>query len=260
MIGLPPGNILQYIYLKERLDSLKTKSLKSFIEVGSGNGNVSKILLDKGFTGVGFDLNESACENNNERNGDYIKNGDYKVFNEDFILKEQDYKVDIVISCMVIEHMAADVLHDYFIKCKEVLNENGYIIIFVPSSMSHWGIEDEIAGHIKRYEFKDFKDFSKKYNLNINNLAGLTYPVSNIVFGISNRLIKNNESSKLNLSQKEKTIYTGNRKVKYKTTFPKVLNIILNPVILYPFHLLQKVFKNNKNNLVIYGELQKIKL
>ena len=88
MIGLPPGNILQYIYLKERLDSIKTKSLKSFIEVGSGNGNVSKILLDKGFTGFGFDLNESACENNNERNGDYIKKGDYKVFNEDFILKE----------------------------------------------------------------------------------------------------------------------------------------------------------------------------
>ena len=50
-------------------------------------------------------------------------------------------------------------------------------------------------------------------------------------------------------------IEVGNRNVKYKTTFPKVFNIILNPVILYPFHLLQKVFKNNKNNLVIYSEL-----
>ena len=84
MIGLPPGNILQYIYLKERINSIKTNGLKSFIEVGSGNGNVSKIFLDKGFRGLGFDLNESACENNKLRNSDYIKKNDYKVFNEDF--------------------------------------------------------------------------------------------------------------------------------------------------------------------------------
>ena len=156
---------------------------------------------------------------------------------------------------MVIEHMPAEVLNDYFLECKKVLNENGIIITFVPSSMIHWGIEDEIAGHIKRYEFEDFKKLSKKYDLSINNLAGLTYPISNIVFGISNKLIKSNEISKLKLSQKEKTIYTGNRNVKYKTTFPKVFNLILNPVMLYPFHILQKIFKNNKNNLVIYSEL-----
>ena len=94
MIGLPPGNILQYIYLKERLSLLKSQGLKSFIEIGSGNGNLSKIFLD-----------------------------------------------------------------------------------------------------------------------------------------------------------------TGNRNVKYKTIFPKVFNTILNPVMLYPFHILQKIFKNNKNNLVIYSEL-----
>jgi SAM-dependent methyltransferase len=260
MIGLPPGNILQYIYLKERLEVLKSQGLKSFIEIGSGNGNVSKIFLDKGFTGTGFDLNESACENNKVRNIDCIKKGDYNVFNEDFILKELDSKVDIIISCMVIEHMPAEVLNDYFLKCKEVLNENGIIITLVPSSMDYWGIEDEIAGHIKRYEFEDIKQLSKKYDLSINNLAGLTYPISNIVFGISNKLIKSNESGKLKLSQKEKTIYTGNRNVKYKTTFPKVFNIILNPFILYPFHILQKIFKKNKNNMVIYGELKKNKL
>lgn len=256
MIGLPPGNILQYLYLKERINSIKTNGLESFIEVGSGNGNVSKILLDKGLKGIGFDLNESACENNKERNGDYINKGVYKVFNEDFILNEQNFKVDIVISCMVIEHMPEDILNNYFLKCKEVLNKNGVIITLVPSSMKYWGIEDEIAGHIKRYEFENFHEISKRYDLSISNISGLTYPISNIVLGISNRLIKNNESSKLQLSQKEKTIYTGNRNVKYKTTFPKVFNLILNPFVLYPFHLLQKAFKSNKNNMVIYCEHQ----
>ena len=44
--------------------------------------------------------------------------------------------------------------------------------------------------------------------------------------------------------------YNGNRKVKYKTTFPKVLNIILNPVILYPFHLLQKVLTQRVSKFI----------
>ena len=68
MIGLPPGNILQYLFLKERLNRYRGIGKKSFIEIGSGNGNVSEIFLKKGFEGIGFDLNESACANNRKHN------------------------------------------------------------------------------------------------------------------------------------------------------------------------------------------------
>ena len=83
----------------------------------------------------------------------------------------------------------------------------------------------------------------------------MTYPLSNILYLISNRIIKKKESDKLKLGLDERTVYTGNRNIKYKTTFPKVFNLILNPVSLYAFHLLQRIFSKNKNNLVIYSEL-----
>lgn len=257
MIGLPPGNILQYLYLKERLNILAKNGAKQFIEIGSGNGNVSNIFLKKGFEGVGFDLNSGACLNNSEKNAFFVNNDKYEVINDDFITKQDLPKADVIISCMVIEHMPDDILDAYFKKCQATLKDGGVLITFVPSSMKYWGVEDDIAGHIKRYEFKDFSDLKEKYKFEINNISGLTYPISNWLFRISNRLIKKGESDKLELSQKDKTIYTGNRDVKFKTTFPKIFNLILNPIVIYPFHILQKIFKNNKNNMVIYCEFKK---
>jgi SAM-dependent methyltransferase len=257
MIGLPPGNILQYLYLKERLGVLKNEGKSSFIEVGSGNGNVSKILLEMGFEGAGYDLNGSACENNKSKNEYYIVNKKYNVNNNNFITADQKNKVDIIISCMVIEHMPYDILVDYFEKCRIVLKNNGVVVSLVPSSMKHWGVEDDIAGHIKRYEFIDFQNLANKFDFKEKDICGLTYPLSNIVFSLSNQLVAKNESDKLALSQEEKTIYTGNREVQFKTTFPKVFNVILNPVIMYPFHILQKLFRMNSNSMVIYSELQK---
>ena len=157
---------------------------------------------------------------------------------------------------MVIEHLPEDILKPFINKCKDLLSEGGTITFLVPSSMKHWGIEDEIAGHIKRYEKEDFIDFKEKYNLDINNITGLTFPISNWLFQISNFLVKKSESSKLLLSQKEKTVYTGNRNVAYKTTFPIIFGIILNEIVLYPFHIIQKLFSNNKNCLVLYCELR----
>ena len=45
MKALPPGNILQNIYLKKRLKGLKSKR---FLEVGSGNGLLSNVILKSG--------------------------------------------------------------------------------------------------------------------------------------------------------------------------------------------------------------------
>lgn len=73
MIGLPPGNILQFLFIKERIKKLRIEqNTNSFIEVGSGNGHLSNLLLKLGMTGVGYDLNIGACDNNAERNKTFI--------------------------------------------------------------------------------------------------------------------------------------------------------------------------------------------
>jgi SAM-dependent methyltransferase len=253
MKPLPPGNILQNIYTKNRF---KNKNYKTFLEIGSGNGYLSNLLLSHNLTGVGYDLNSSACENNKRLNSEFLTKEKYKVYNQNFIEIEIIEKFDIIISSMVIEHLEEEELNIFLEKAKESLNLGGLIILLVPSSMKYWGIEDEIAGHIKRYEFDDFKNFENQYNLKINHIAGLTYPLSNWFFKLSNSIINKNEKSKLELNQKERTIYTGNREVSYKTTFPLIFKLILNKYVLWPFHLLQLLNRNNKNSLVIYCEFK----
>ncbi|MEM9023040.1 MAG: class I SAM-dependent methyltransferase [Bacteroidota bacterium] len=256
MIGLPPGNILQYLYIRQRVRKLKKAGKGSFVEVGAGNGYLSGLLLKAGFTGHGVDLNESACENNRTNNAAAIASGAYSVHHGDFF--GLDVKADIIISSMVIEHLPEEDLDRYFQHCRSILNPNGVIITLVPASMKYWGIEDEIAGHMKRYEFEDFQQLESRHDLQLRHVSGLTFPLSNVFFGLSNRLVRKGESDKLEMSQKEKTVYTGNRDVAYKTTFPTFLNIILNPVVMYPFHVLQMLFHRNRNSMVIYAELAKV--
>ena len=257
-IGLPPGNILQQLYLKERVNFYKNKyQYRKFLEIGSGNGHISYVLLNNGYKGVGIDLNNSACLNNQKLNQKHILLGNYQVINNDFLSYPFKEKFDIIIACMVIEHIPDNKLKEFLNKIKSLLSENGTAIFFVPSNMRYWNIEDEIAGHIKRYEFKDIKKICEEHKFSLVKIAALNYPISNVLFHLSNYLIEKHESNIKNLSQKEKTIYTGNRNVPFKTTFPKILNLILNPIVLYPFHILQKLFLNQLNHsLVLYFEIK----
>jgi SAM-dependent methyltransferase len=255
MIGLPPGTILQLLYIRKRLLGFK-KQYHRFLEIGAGNGMISTELLKLGFDGMAVDLNESACRNNRTANARFIEQGRYSVMNDDFMNLENE-SVDFTISCMVIEHIPEPALTAFIQKAKALLKPGGRMIFLVPSSMKYWGIEDEIAGHVKRYEFEDVEALAKQQGLKVDHVAGLTYPVSNWLFRLSNMIVQKKEAEKMKLSQYERTVYTGNREVQFKTTFPAIFSIILNPVVLWPLHQLQQAFSGNRNSMVLYFELTK---
>lgn len=249
-----PGNILQNLYLKKRIR--KWSRTFSFLEIGSGVGTMSGILLKQGGKGTGIDLNELACIENNRENHQFIQKGSYRILNSDFFAFESQHEFDIIVSMMVIEHLSQSELDKFLTKCKLLLKKGGLLVLFVPASNKYWGIEDEIAGHYKRYEFGDFDELSEKYSLTVKHIAGLTFPLSNLLYPISNYFIRKAESYKLKLSEKEKTILSGKRDVPFKTKFPGFLIIILNEITLRPLHWLQMIFSKNANSMVIYCELK----
>ena len=251
----PPGTILQRLYIKKRIRELKLKHVV-FLEIGGGDGALSNLLLTHGFTGMSFDLNKDSCLINESNNSSFITQKKFQVINENLL--EYDFKnqhFDLIISCMVIEHLDTETVGKYFKKCKSLLNHDGIIITLVPASMDYWGIEDEIAGHFKRYSFKDFENIAKKFSLKIKDIAGLTFPLSNILFPISNYLVRRQESKKLSMTMQEQTILSGNRNVKMKTNFPNIFGLILNNLTMYPLHLLQMAFSKSDNAMIIYCEL-----
>ena len=58
---------------------------------------------------------------------------------------------------MVLEHLDEEDELRYFEKCEQDLKPGGFAILLVPASPAHWGVEDEIAGHYRRYTFDSLR-------------------------------------------------------------------------------------------------------
>ncbi len=254
---LAPGNVLQNMYIEHRLNKYYHTGMR-FVELGSGNGYISNILLRRGLTGIGFDLNKMACKLNAELNRTYIEKNKYRIENYDFFQFESKEKFDVIITSHVLEHLTEEELYHFFIKSKKLLNKEGKIVIIVPANMKFWGIEDETAGHYRRFEANDFYSISEKHILNLQHIAGLTYPLSNILLGLSNHLTEQAESWKKGLDKKEQTRISasGAKNIKFKTYYPAYFRYIINKITMLPFYWLQIMCKKKTAFcLVIYCEL-----
>jgi len=252
VVVLPPGTLLQLLYLKERLSKLPAGN---FIEIGPGSGEITALLLEMGWHGTSYDLMSTTVDALNLRFATPIRDGRYQVQNADFLTSQtHEEKVDLIISCMVMEHLDDDYELQFMHKAGEWLKPGGIMISLVPASPQHWGIEDDIAGHFRRYTRTSITQLMGRAGWNLQHVAGLTFPVSNLLLPVSNFLVKRAEKNKLKLSKLERTKLSGNRNVKFKTHFPPITGLLLNRLTILPFYWVQKLFLGSKNALVLYFE------
>ncbi len=255
LTGLPPGSILQLMHFERRIKNLAPGN---FIEVGPGAGDITAILLEHGWKGRVFDLHQPTIDKLSERFSSERQQGCVKFECGDFLKVDiEEGKADLFVTCMVLEHIPKPLIPDFMDRIQRVTNDDSRVITFVPGSPKHWGIEDDIAGHIERYTRETLTEEFSRNGFQPVYCIGLTYPVSNLLLPISNRLISNAESDKKSLSLKNRTALSGDRKVKYKTYFPKITHLILNRLSMKPFDWIQRLFKNNVSCLVIYQESAK---
>ena len=254
MSALPPGTILQLMYLKERLGRVPPGT---FVEIGPGSGEITALLLGLGWKGYSFDLEDTTVKLLQQRFSEEISRGDYQAINGNFLdrdLLPSGTSINLVISCMVIEHLESDDEAMFMKRSEECLAEGGMMIGIVPASPDHWGIEDDIAGHCRRYTRESLAGLASKTGWTFQHIASLTYPLSNMLLPVSNYLVNRSEKSKLQLSNLERTKQSGHRDVKYKTNFPSLFELLLNEVTMYPVYLIQKAFLNTSRALVLYFE------
>ena len=253
MSTLPPGTILQMMYLKARLQKLRPAR---FIEVGPGGGEVTRLLLDHGWSGWSFDLDSITIESLRTRFAREILEKRYVPVHDDFLLTALQERVELVVSCMVMEHLTPDAQVEFMNKSANCLREGGVMVGLVPASPADWGIEDEIAGHCRRYTRRDIEALAVETGWKSPHVAGLTFPLSNLLLPISNFLVERSKRSKLALSRLERTKQSGRRRVTLKTHFPACLGFVLNEFALLPFHWIQRFFTKSNRALVLYFELR----
>jgi SAM-dependent methyltransferase len=250
---LPPGTILQQMYLEERLGGTPPGT---FIEVGAGQGIVSRTLLALGWRGRAYDLNRASLEVAAELNAEAVAQGRFTTHHADWLEESGGEPADLVVSCMVLEHLDDAREARYLQRCRESLRPGGTGVLLVPGCPELWGVEDDIAGHLRRYTFDSLRARLESHGLAVRHLAGLTYPLSNLLFPVSEFLVRRAERRKMALPAQERTELSGNRNVKFKTTFPAALGLVLNHVVMAPLHWLQKANARNPRSMVIYAEFR----
>ena len=249
MVALPPGTILQLMYLRERLRRIPAGR---FVEIGPGSGEITSFLLVSGWIGSAYDLDSETVNRLNTRFAGDIAGGRLTVVNDDYLTTRDDADADLVISCMVMEHLGDDRQRAFMTKAASKLQSGGRMIGLVPASPRHWGIEDDIAGHCRRYTRSTLGDLAASTGWTVTHIAGLTFPLSNLLLPISNFLVYRHERGKLALRPLEQTMQSGRRRVPFKTHYPPFLGIILNEFALAPFHALQKFWVSSERALVYF--------
>ncbi len=254
MVVLPPGTLLQLMYIRARLKPLPAGR---FIEIGAGSGEITRLLLDLGWSGCVYDLDQTTISKLRQRFSVAVDNAQLITINADYLQSPPPPpfdNADLVISCMVLEHLEEQQVLAFMSCSSNYLKADGLMVGLVPGSPSDWGVEDEIAGHLRRYTSSSIEDLINKTDWQLLHQAGLTFPISNLLLPLSNFLVKRAEQSKLSQTALQRTKLSGRRKVLFKTHFPQFVGFFLNEITLKPFYYLQILFSHSKRSLVLYFE------
>lgn len=245
---LPPGNILINHEIEKYLKKLRPNRS---LEIGSGNGQFTNILIKHSAHVTCIDFNKNANDQNKLKNFESLKKGKLIFIDADFLnynFEEKNY--DLIISQFVIEHLTVSEANKFVKKCHSMLSDYGSLILLVPANMKYFSLEDEIYGHLRRYSYKSFSKIFKELEIKNFYIRGLTFPLSNLLFPLSKFIVKKNHNDE-GLSNEEKTQKSGTRDEYLKAKFPKFFIIFLNKYFLYIFIILQNLFKFNKSNMVL---------
>jgi SAM-dependent methyltransferase len=151
-------------------DQFKHQLKGEVLEIGSGIGNISKLVIEEDHPITLSDYNEEYCESlkkkfSQDKNVREIISID--LLHPDFEYKYSSYKnrFDSIFLLNVIEHIEDDGLAVK--NCNYLLKPNGHLILLAPAYSWLYSSFDKQLGHYRRYSLRSLKDLLKKENFSI---------------------------------------------------------------------------------------------
>ncbi len=133
------------------------------LEIGAGVGMFYNKIKDRCTDYLGIEISVEAVEKAKK------KNINIQLTNLENVSKEHKGYYDLVVSFQVMEHIQIDQLHDTFVTSLECINENGFLIMSVPSNDSYLRFLSNATlnlppHHQTRWSDKTFKKMEKNFN------------------------------------------------------------------------------------------------
>ena len=118
------------------------------LDVGCGTG-ANLLLLSKYGDAEGVDISDDALKFCRERGLQKVKNGSAEQ------LPYDDASFDLVTALDVVEHLDDDLAG--LKEMRRVLKPGGRALVFVPTFMFLWGLQDDVSNHRRRYRLSELK-------------------------------------------------------------------------------------------------------
>ncbi len=118
------------------------------LDVGCGTG-ANLLMLSKYGEAEGVDVSEDALAFCRERGLDKVRLGAAEE------LPYEDNSFDLVTAFDVVEHMDDDLAG--LSEMQRVLRPGGRVLLFVPTFMFLWGLQDEVSNHRRRYRLPELR-------------------------------------------------------------------------------------------------------
>lgn len=116
------------------------------LDVGCGTG-ANLLMLSKYGDAEGVDISEDALAFCRERGLEKVKHGAAEE------LPYEDGTFDLVTALDVVEHLDDDVAS--LREMRRVLRPDGRVLLFVPTFMFLWGLQDDVSNHRRRYRLPE---------------------------------------------------------------------------------------------------------
>lgn len=203
----------------------------NFVEMGAGTGHMSRLFLERGFTGASHDL---GADSRRMMRGNLAYAGERMRVVDDLAELPID-AFDYLFAFEVLEHIEhdAEVLRGWMAHLKP----GGRVLISVPAHARKYGRSDLLVGHVRRYERAGLRALLANAGVEDIHIVNYGYPLTELTRRLSNRLIRHDHTYD-QLTPEQRSILSAQAK-------PKIINRVLGLVsdkLVLPFCAVQRWF------------------
>jgi len=197
----------RYIFRKEIALSWIEKEVvreSRFLEVGCAAGDFGITLAKKGYKGLIIDFSDDAAHET-IRTFEDEKITSIQFEKKDFFDIHGGEKFDLITMFEVLEHISDD--GKALKRVHGLLDKEGKFLFSVPSKASLWGANDDLAGHLRRYEKTELVNLLSQSGFDVLRFASYGFPWLNMIKWVrdkmaSKRLKENSQKSLKALTEK----------------------------------------------------------
>lgn len=202
-----------------------------FVEMGAGTGGMTRLFLERQFTGVCHDLGADS----RQMMRDGLASWGDRIAVVDSLDEMPSGGFDYLLAFEVLEHIANDqeVMDAWSTKWRE----GGRLIISVPAHARKFGRSDELVGHVRRYEKQQLHGLLHQAGYTDIRIVNYGFPITEFTRRFSNYLVRNDQSY-AHLDGTQRSIRSAQAKPKAVASWLKWVS----GRVVAPFCLVQRWF------------------